>query len=247
MKYSFVMLTWNRANYIKIGLPKLIQSIKDNNQSEIIIMDNNSSDDTVAVIRSMISQYKNIKLIQNKKNIGLNAYKKLFLKAKGTYIIEVDDDVLEMPERVDQIFEDYFNTFPDYGFLALNVVQNELTNGAKPGVENYKEDIRGGKTIEEGPVGGWFSGFRKKDFWRLPFLVRFLRYDLNFKFGEDTAIDYLVRNKLNKRCGIIKDYICFHASGPYYSQQFEAIDRDLEKYKKDGLDNFVDIYNQYKR
>lgn len=67
----------------------------------------------------------------------------------------MDDDVLAFPQKLDAIFIDYMQTFPHYGFIALNVIQNEFTNGAKPGPEFYTEEILMVKYYKQGlPVAG---------------------------------------------------------------------------------------------
>jgi hypothetical protein len=155
----------------------------------------------------------------------------------------VDDDVLEFPARMDLIFADYMRTFPDYGFLALNVVQNEFTNGAKLGPEAFVEDVRAGKTIQEGPAGGWCACFRKKDYRRL--WLRWMFTKLDMRGGEDGFLVRHFRERLHLRSGIIRDAVCFHASGPYYAKQFGHLEREIEKYAKSNLPAFVAQYQEY--
>ena len=59
-KISFVILTWKRSKMLKICLEELINSIHDKSNSEIIIFDNASNDDTESVILEFIEKYKNI-------------------------------------------------------------------------------------------------------------------------------------------------------------------------------------------
>ncbi|WP_183096844.1 glycosyltransferase family 2 protein, partial [Brenneria goodwinii] len=160
---SFVILTWNRSKMLELCLTKLHAAIKNKNNCEIIILDNASTDNTKDIINEFQREKNDIsiKTIFNKRNTGLNGYITLFSKADAEYIVEVDDDVLEFPDNLDTIFDDYMENFPEYGYLALNVIQNEHTDGAKPGAEYYTEIERDGMIIENGPTGGWCSCFKK--------------------------------------------------------------------------------------
>jgi len=243
MKTSFVILTWNRYQFLEKCIESLISSIQNPNDCEIVIMDNGSSDNTYNVLK----QYRNnslIRIILRKKNHGLKAYKRLFWTAKGDHIVVVDDDVLQFPKGIDNIFLDYMKTFDDYGFIALDVIQNEFTNGAKPGLENYANEVREGKTIQRGPTGGWCACFRKKDFRKI--MINFFLTNLNMKQGEDGVISHLLNVKLGLKAGIAKDIFCFHASGPHYAKEYGHLNREIEKYTASGLQSFVDTYKEYK-
>ncbi len=242
MKISFVILTWNRAVFLKKCLPALLGAIDKKEQCEIIIMDNCSNDDSLKYISEFQKENTgkiNLKVIESDKNLGINAYKKLFSEAKGEYIIEVDDDVIEFPPSVDDVFIDYFQEFKKFGFLALDVIKNEYTNGSKPDESQYTEYRIGNKIVQNGPTGGWCAGFRRKHFNLIKFF--FYRYNLNFKFGEDGFIQ-LAFKIIGLKSGIIKDVKCLHASGPEYSKMFNLTKRDIEKYESSGMGSMADKY-----
>ncbi len=228
---SVVLLTWNRAPFLKICLEKMFSSLRATEDGgptrEILIMDNGSTDSTPEIL-SQYEGYPNVKIFYNKKNIGLNAYKKLFFKTKGRTIIELDDDVLGFPDRFDEIIVDYLEAFPDFGFLALNVIQNEKTDGHKPGPENYRDVVRGDRIVEEGPTGGWCSGFRRKHYLLMKYI--WFLYKVDFKVPEDAYLASLAF-RLRKRIGLIKKHTCFHASGPIYAKEFGLLAREIEKYE----------------
>jgi glycosyltransferase involved in cell wall biosynthesis len=242
MKTSFIILTWNRYKFLEKCLEALIPSIANPHDCEIVVMDNGSTDGT----RDVLMKYKDNKLfrvILRSKNYGLDSYKKLFNYAKGDQIVIVDDDVLAFPNELDNIFTDYMQTFPHYGFIALNVIQNEFTNGAKPGPEHYTEETVNGKTIEFGPTGGWCACFRKSDYKKIWLKVAFA--NLNMKNSEDGFLARSLHKKLGLKSGIIKNQVCFHATGPYYAKQYGHLDREIEKYKQSGLQELVDSYEKY--
>jgi glycosyltransferase involved in cell wall biosynthesis len=132
MKVSFLILTWNRYKFLEICLERLIESIADAEQCEILILDNGSTDATSEVLRRY-SSHKHVRMLSVPKHLGLEAYKQLFAAARGELVVTVDDDVLAFPHGIDHIFESYMRTYTDFGYLALNVVQDEFTNAWRHG------------------------------------------------------------------------------------------------------------------
>jgi len=242
MKISFVILTWNRYKFLDKCLAALLPAINHKNEAEVIVMDNGSTDETKAVLDQYISNPL-VKIVKRKKNYGLNAYKKLFSMAKGEYVVIVDDDVLSFPDGLDDLFIDYLKAFPDYGFIALNVIQNEFTLGAKPPIENYIEEVSGLKVIEKGPTGGWCACFEKKNYNKIR--LRFLLTNLDMSKSEDGLLVNLFSRKLKLKSGLIRDHYCLHACGPHYAREYGHMDRELEKYSKAGLDSIVEEYKNY--
>lgn len=243
MKFSFVILTWNRKKFLHKCISALTESIGGRDDSEIIVMDNGSDDGT----REYLDELKNdprFRIVRLKKNYGLNAYKKLFRLAKGEFIVEIDDDVILFPNDIATVFDSYMAAFPEFGYLALDVIQNEFTNGAKPPAENYQEIERDGKVVQDGPTGGWCTCFRRSDYRKIR--LSFFLKDMNMRTSEDGMISGMFREKLKLKSGIIKDVFCFHASGPHYSKEFGCLERDIEKYRAAGLDSFVDMYSNFR-
>jgi glycosyltransferase involved in cell wall biosynthesis len=243
MKFSFLVLTWNRRQMLEICVDKLITSIGDRVNCEIIVMDNASSDST----RELLESYRDNPLMKSvflEKDHGLNAYKELFRLAQGDYMVTVDDDVIEFPFQLDRIFSEYMELFPDYGYLALNVVQNEFTNGAKPGPERYSEITREGRVVENGPAGGWCACFRRRDYEKIRFRLKF--FPLSMKHGEDGFLVRNFRTKLRLECGIIRDAVCLHACGPHYAKQFGYLDREIDKYSRSGLNSLAEQYEKFR-
>ena len=224
---SIVLLTWNRAPYLEICLKEMFSAFAPDLNREVILMDNCSTDATPEVLNHY-STLPNVRVIRNRKNIRLNAYKKLFSLARGRFVIEVDDDVLRFPQGFDKIFLDYFGSYPDYGYLALNVVQNEKTNGAKPDSSHYKDDIRGDKIVEEGPVGGWCSAFRSFHYRLVSPLLAILSFSM--ARPEDGVLSGIMHKIFRKRTGIIKNAVCLHAVGPEYAREFGLLKREKDKY-----------------
>ena len=243
MEFSFVMLTWNRPRFLDASLTSLLSNIGDRDRCEILVLDNGSDDVTKDVLARYSGQ-QNLRVITLEENEGLQAYHRLFTAATGKYIVVVDDDVLDFPRHLDAVFDRYMTVFDDYGFLCLNVVQNEYTNGAKPPADAYSLDVRGDLTVERGPAGGWCACFRRRHYTLLAPLIR--RRTLSMASGEDGMLSAVFAKYLRKKHGVIRDQICFHAAGPHYAAQYGHLDREIEKYEAAGLHEFVTVYEEHR-
>lgn len=240
---SVCILSWNRAKFLEMCVDNLLEKIFYGENVEILIVDNGSTDQTEKVLEKY-RKNKQVRIIRNKENTGIKAYKKLFGKAKGDYIIDLDDDVLEFPLYFDRAMVEYMNLYSDYGFLALNVIQNEYTNGAKPDDSHYTDDIRYDRIVQQGPAGGWCTCFRRNDYRKVKTLFNLT--PLSFKKGgEDNVLAALFKNYLNLKVGIIKDQVCFHACGAHYAKQYGHLEREIEKYETANRTSFVEHYKSF--
>ena len=93
---SVIMPNYNYANYIGEALNAILtQSFRP---TEIIIVDDGSTDNSVAIIKEYMKNYSNIRLIQNEKNMGINYSNTLGLKkATGEYIYGCASDDRILP------------------------------------------------------------------------------------------------------------------------------------------------------
>ena len=102
--YPFVSVcvsSFNREDIIPISLKNLIDLDYPKSSYEIIIIDNNSSDNTCVVVNEIIKSYKfnnsNIKLVKSMKNLGssgsfIEAMK--YVKKSWDFILKMDEDVI---------------------------------------------------------------------------------------------------------------------------------------------------------
>jgi glycosyltransferase involved in cell wall biosynthesis len=66
MKFSFVVLTWNRSQFLERCLKALTNSIEHQEHCEIVVMDNGSTDGTKAVLMSYADR-KNVRIMTRRK------------------------------------------------------------------------------------------------------------------------------------------------------------------------------------
>ena len=91
---SVVIPTYNQSNFIVNTIRSVME--QDYNNIEIIVSDDDSSDSTIDVIRSLMHKIpdNNIKLFKNKENLGIlpHYYDCLFNKAQGEWVLMLDGD-----------------------------------------------------------------------------------------------------------------------------------------------------------
>ena len=80
-KVSLIIPVWNAAKTISDCILSAIKA--KNSPSEIIIVDDCSNDNTVSIIKNLITKYPYIKLLELKKNVGPAAARDLGVAASG--------------------------------------------------------------------------------------------------------------------------------------------------------------------
>ncbi len=89
--FSIIIPTYNRQNRIKECLTSVLNQNFDN--FEIIIVDDNSTDKTLDICKNIKKKDNRIKILDNKKNLGVGKTRNRgLLKAKGKYVLFIDSD-----------------------------------------------------------------------------------------------------------------------------------------------------------
>jgi glycosyltransferase involved in cell wall biosynthesis len=152
---SVVLVTWNRLRMLEPCVRGLMANAGDVDY-ELIVWDNASDDGTAEFLDALAGEDPRVRVVHSVENVGLNGVAAGVSLARGDYIVELDDDVLEFPEEWLSRMIAAFDAVPRAGYLAANVVQDGITNGAKPPADAYRaRTYRGGVVIEHGPTGGW--------------------------------------------------------------------------------------------
>ena len=97
IKISVVVTNFNYGKYITRCLRSLINQEIDKNIYEIIVVDDNSSDDSLEKISSFVKRNE-IVLIKNKKNLGIGGASRIGVdNSRGKYFVRVDSDDFVQP------------------------------------------------------------------------------------------------------------------------------------------------------
>ncbi|MGB3405393.1 MAG: glycosyltransferase family 2 protein [Microcoleaceae cyanobacterium] len=133
---SVVIPTYNRINMLKEALTSVFSQDFTGN-IEIIVVDDNSSDETSAFVQQ---QYPDIHLITLEKNIGCPAARNQGIKvAKGRYIAPLDSDDLWETNYLSSQVSTLEN---QQGFFGVSDIIIDYTMENKQVVKSQKVDLR---------------------------------------------------------------------------------------------------------
>ena len=122
-KISVIIPIYNGGKYLNYSLKSVMtQNMKN---IEIIIVDDNSDDDSLQIIRNFMKTDSRIKLIENKENRRILFCKSFgALNSKGKYIVELDqDDMLIRNDAFDIIYNEAEKNKLD--LLGFKTISNE--------------------------------------------------------------------------------------------------------------------------
>lgn len=102
---SLVIPTYNEEKNIGSLIEKLKEELSER-KNEIIIVDDDSADDTQEKVREKMEKFDNVELIarEGKKGIG-SAYKEGFRRAEGDIVVQSDADFSHPPHYVKDLIE----------------------------------------------------------------------------------------------------------------------------------------------
>jgi glycosyltransferase involved in cell wall biosynthesis len=173
---SIIITAYNYGRYIERALRSCLDQSIPNKQYEIIIVNDCSTDNTVAIL----DNYQNdARIYHLEKNVGLSAARNFGVrKAKGQYVVFLDaDDYLHRETiQVQQLFLDENH--------ALNAVAIDYY--LVDDLENHRERIK----ADEKPIACGIM-FRKD------LLIEIGLYDENFKAREEEDLRIRFLEKFN--------------------------------------------------
>ncbi len=100
---SIVLATYNGAKFLRTQLDSVLQ--QDYPNLEIIVTDDNSSDDTLAIIESYQSKHPFIQIIKSRTNQGyIKNFEQGCKLAKGKYVALCDQDDQWHPQKISKLY-----------------------------------------------------------------------------------------------------------------------------------------------
>lgn len=180
-RFSVIMAVCNGKNFIKKALQSLIENFTVND--ELILVDDNSTDNTVDIIKNFLGSKINYTIIRLKKNIGPTKARNIALKkANGKFITFLDHDDYFPKNRLEnhlKIFIKYKHVDVVRGFAKFIFMNKKLLKLSRE--ENkYNKRITSFGIIKGSELFGALS-FRKKIFDKI-------NLNSKFKYGEDTDL-----------------------------------------------------------
>lgn len=163
-RFSFCILTWNRADLLDRCLTDL-KAKAASDDYEIIVGVNASTDSTAEVLeRHGVGQVH-----WNTRNDSIDYYREIMDAAWGDILVEIDDNVVEFPQGFDQMLASHLELFPKYGYIGieptrLSMATSELYSMHLGGyVEERSHDL----SLWQGPVWGCCAAMRNLDYRRI--------------------------------------------------------------------------------
>lgn len=209
---SIVVPTYNRLGFLRQAVEAVLEQA--DLPFELLIWDNASTDGTQDWLQTLTDP--RVKVIQHEENIGLNAYELVFRDhATGDWLVQLDNDVLQLPSHFLTRMQEAFAAFPELGYVALDVVRDEKTNGNKPEEYAYTEETRGDVTLQFGPVGGWCTMTPRAVYEAVHFpIIEGVKY-----FYHDGMYHERIKT-IGRRAAILKGVRCYHAVGVWWNAQY---------------------------
>ena len=120
---TVIIVSWNVCDDVL----QCIASVYRNSPSSpfgIILVDNQSSDNTVALVRE---QYPAVRIIENDCNLGFAAANNMGIKqAAGEYILFLNPDTIVQPRALDMLLN-YMQEHPDVGICGPQILNPDMT------------------------------------------------------------------------------------------------------------------------
>lgn len=140
MKLSIIICAYNREIFISDALMSLVNQTTDKSIFEVIVVNNNSTDNTKNVVLDIINKFPETKIIYTEEyNQGLTfARNKGIQEAKGEIISFIDDDGKAEPDYVSNLLK-AFEKYPQFDSLGGKIL---------PIYPNYTEPIWMSKYID---------------------------------------------------------------------------------------------------
>lgn len=137
---SVIMPTYNSTGTVVESIQSVLSQTYKN--WELIIVDDRSTDNTWQVIQTYADKYDNIRVYQNKENLGAGASRNFAIeKAKGRFIAFLDSDDLWTEDKLsEQIAFMLENDYPlTYTHYSRFTSEEELSVVTAPEYTTYKK------------------------------------------------------------------------------------------------------------
>ena len=119
MDLSVIIVSWNVKNLLRENL-KAIYKNTQNINFEIFVIDNNSADNSVKMVKE---EFPQVKLIVNKKNLGFSkANNQGIKKSKGRYVLLLNPDMRVFPEILEKMMK-WMDKHQEAGIASCNLIK----------------------------------------------------------------------------------------------------------------------------
>ena len=120
MEVSIVIVSYNGKEFLKNCIASIINSVSNKTDYEIIIVDNNSSDNSAEMVEK---EFREIKLIANKQNLGFSRANNQGIKIsqKGKYILFLNPDTVMQKNTLKEMIK-FMDAHRDAGAATCKLI-----------------------------------------------------------------------------------------------------------------------------
>lgn len=154
---SVIVCTYNRSSLLKNCLLSLEKQTADKNIYEVIVVDNNSNDNTQKIVKDFIKNYPNIKIVIEKMQGLSYARNRGWKKAKGRYVAYIDDDAYANHDWIAEIVS-FTKKYPTVGVFGGPYKKYFLTPPPRWFPDRYGTLDLGKKIKQIHPPKEWLTG-----------------------------------------------------------------------------------------
>ena len=139
---SVIICTYNRVNYLLDALDSLINQDVDKSIFEIIIVDNNSQDNTNELCKTYINKVNNIEIkYVIEKKVGLSAARNKGIEiCNSEFVVFIDDDAIAEKDFVRNLI-DYFLKYPNFVAIGGKVLPIYPNNNEPLWMSSYLQRL----------------------------------------------------------------------------------------------------------
>jgi len=120
---SIIIVSWNAKKYLLNCLNSLLETSCRYN-SEIIVVDNASTDGSCDAV---LSQFPQVKLIKNKENLGFSKANNIGIRRSDSrYVCLINSDVIVLPGNIENLIE-YMDKHPHVGITGPRILNPDHT------------------------------------------------------------------------------------------------------------------------
>jgi len=188
---SIIIVNWNRKKDLEKCLGLVFE--QDYKNKEIIVVDNNSDDGSVEMIRQ---KFPKTKILSNKENLGACIAKNNGIKlSKGEYIWFLDNDSFAFNKKTLSSIIDLTLKYPNFGAIGGEVwIEKDLVKGIKrrkllPNGESVHMNSSFKQPIFEGDYLSTANFFVKKEIFNSVGVFN----PIYFYLYEDTDISFRIK------------------------------------------------------
>lgn len=182
---TVICISYNHASFIQEAMGSVFNQGYDN--IEIIVADDASSDESKAILESLITDKPEIKSVFHESNTGYTQlFNEAFELAKGKYIIDFALDDVMLPDFISKSVTKLEEAGEDYGVSFSNANYIDVDSLV---ISNHSENLKTKGLVADIPSGDLFEMILRRYFICTPSMV--MRKSVLDKLnGYDTSLAY---------------------------------------------------------